>query len=315
MSNASCYAKVAAGVGGIAAAGYMASDSLMAGIKAGLDYLPKPKTPASPPPQAVTIGHHIKHKSFWAALGGAIVGAILATVVIAATFALIAATGGLAVVAIAAIGIAAVVGTAYIGSAVTNFIDKSLSATDGPVATGSHNVFIHGKPAARAGIDTVTCVKHSVPSLIAQGSETVAINKMPAVRIGDKTACDGTIQQGVSDVFIGSGQATVVEITPDEFPLWQRAILFAVDYLIPPTGLLVKGSIKGGIKLAAKSIAKNGVMKSIIGGAKALGRGAIKQLKNIGGALKTAALGACIAFSKLKNKAALIRGISGFSGL
>ncbi|MEI7252153.1 AHH domain-containing protein, partial [Pectobacterium versatile] len=84
------------------------------------------------------------------------------------------------------------------------------------------------------------CTKHSGPQLIAQGSETVFVNGHPAARIGDKTVCGATIKDGASTVFFGSGQATVLEIQ-DEFSGWQKALLIAVEFLVPPTRGLFRG--------------------------------------------------------------------------
>ncbi|MBQ4778855.1 PAAR domain-containing protein, partial [Pectobacterium versatile] len=96
------------------------------------------------------------------------------------------------------------------------------------------NVSVEGSPVSRAEVDVVLCNKHSGPQLIAQGSETVFVNGHPAARIGDKTVCGATIKDGASTVFFGSGQATVLEIQ-DEFSGWQKALLIAVEFLVPPT--------------------------------------------------------------------------------
>ncbi|CDH24340.1 PAAR domain-containing protein [Xenorhabdus bovienii] len=124
---------------------------------------------------------------------------------------MVAGTGGLgALVLGAALGAA---GTYALGdlissasSAVTNMINSCCSP-DGMLDSGSSNVLIEGKPAARATVDVAKCSKHPpTPPLIAQGSETVFINGQPAARVDDKLVCGATIKGGVSTVFIGSGR-------------------------------------------------------------------------------------------------------------
>ena len=60
-------------------------------------------------------------------------------------------------------------------------------AHTGPITSGSFNVLIGGKPAARKG-DPITCSAHGVASII-EGSSSVFINGIPAARMGDKTSC------------------------------------------------------------------------------------------------------------------------------
>lgn len=62
-----------------------------------------------------------------------------------------------------------------------------LAAHGGIIATGSFNVLIGGRPAARVG-DTVACPFHGT-GVISKGSFTVLINGMPAARLGDITGC------------------------------------------------------------------------------------------------------------------------------
>lgn len=62
-----------------------------------------------------------------------------------------------------------------------------LAAHGGTIATGSTNVLIGGRPAARVG-DTVICAIHG-PGVVTMGSFSVLINGMPAVRLGDITGC------------------------------------------------------------------------------------------------------------------------------
>ena len=77
------------------------------------------------------------------------------------------------------------------------------------IATGSGDVTINGKPAARVG-DTSEphkkpsgdeCVVHVAP--IAAGSSTVMINGRPAARVGDPLLDCTVIAAGSPDVIIG----------------------------------------------------------------------------------------------------------------
>ncbi|MCL6318242.1 type IV secretion protein Rhs [Pectobacterium atrosepticum] len=182
----------------------------------------------------------IKHSSFLGALLGAVAGALVAAAVAAVAVALVGVTGGLA---IALVGGLAVLGAGSLISAVSGRVSAmvdSASPPAGAVADGSPNVSVEGNPVSRAEVDAVACTKHSGPQLIAQGSETVFVNGHPAARIGDKTVCGATIKEGASTVFFGSGQATVLEIQ-DEFSGWQKALLIAVEFLVPPTRGLFRG--------------------------------------------------------------------------
>lgn len=79
----------------------------------------------------------------------------------------------------------------------------------GPVVSGSNNVFINGKPAARVmdlGVAVPCCSSNTYA--IVKGSSTVFINNQPAARIGDMTLHCGIypgqlITNGSPNVFIG----------------------------------------------------------------------------------------------------------------
>ena len=66
----------------------------------------------------------------------------------------------------------------------------------GTVASGSGDVMVEGKQAARAG-DAAGCA-----GPIIEGSPDVFINGKPAAVQGDKTGCGGSIVSGASGVFI-----------------------------------------------------------------------------------------------------------------
>ncbi|WP_238591655.1 MULTISPECIES: PAAR domain-containing protein [Photorhabdus] len=225
--------------------------------------------PGAPGPAAAREGDPIKHASFLGALAGAITGALISAAVFAVAAAVVVGTGGLATVAVLALGTA---GTLALGnvisaasSAVTKMVD-SLGPPSGVLLTGSPNVFIEGKAAARATVDTAGCNKHPAPPLIAQGSETVFINGAPAARTDDKLACGATIKAGAKTVFIGSGQGTYLAIA-EEFSAWERALLMAVEFLAPPS----RGAIKGLGKLFTQT-GRQAVLNGAKAGARHVGK-------------------------------------------
>ena len=83
--------------------------------------------------------------------------------------------------------------------------------TIGPIVTGSANVFINGKAAARLddlGVHAACCGPNNFS--IARGSPTVYVNGKPLARAQDKTKhCGGTgpIVAGSTDVLIDDGAA------------------------------------------------------------------------------------------------------------
>ncbi len=77
----------------------------------------------------------------------------------------------------------------------------------GTISTGSTNVLINGRPAARA-TDVHTCALPPLagphpPNAIVQGSGTVLINGKAAARQMDTTGCGAMITAGSVDVVIG----------------------------------------------------------------------------------------------------------------
>ncbi|EPD6619746.1 PAAR domain-containing protein, partial [Salmonella enterica subsp. enterica] len=281
-------------------------------------YKPSPDIPELTEGQAAArVGDGIKHKSFWAALAGAVVGALIAAAAFAVAtmffggpFMLVAglvAAGSMATSYIASKtghpGVAAAAGKVAsasadvmllgmgdvvekASSAVTNFVDD-MGSMDGAIITGVTGVIIEGKPAARAGVklkdpdepappagpddnlaedvalsfssakdDTVQCGDHPLkPPRIAEGSDSVFINGQPAARKGDKTECGAQIKQGASTVFIGVGTAQYLNVA-EEFSWWQRAILIAVEFLVPPGRGFLKGLGKLFTRLGRRALLK-----------------------------------------------------------
>ena len=82
-------------------------------------------------------------------------------------------------------------------SPVAVFADDSANPCPaGTVTSGSGDVMVEGKQAARAG-DDAGCA-----GPIIEGSPDVFINGKPAAVQGDKTGCGGSIVSGASGVFI-----------------------------------------------------------------------------------------------------------------
>ncbi|MDX7989458.1 type IV secretion protein Rhs, partial [Xenorhabdus sp. 12] len=95
----------------------------------------------------------------------------------------------------------------------------SSQSPTGTIETGSPNVFINNKAAAIATRSQVACSKENGIRQMAQGSDSVLINGLPASRVGDKTTCDAAVMTGSPNVTIGGGTKTTKKITP-EIPEW-----------------------------------------------------------------------------------------------
>ena len=81
------------------------------------------------------------------------------------------------------------------------------TAHPGVIASGSPDVFINKRPAARMQ-DKHTCALPPTagphpPSMIVTGSSSVFINGQPAARQSDKSGCGAAITVGSVDVQIG----------------------------------------------------------------------------------------------------------------
>lgn len=136
-----------------------------------------------------TVGHPIAHTSGWS-LGAMVLGAVAAV----AVGALIVATGGAALVAVAAAAAVGGIGFGFASAA------GQYGENKGTIRTGSPNVFFRGKAVARV-TDVVDCSEHA-ESKVAEGAERVFANNWPIARIGHKTTCDGTINDGVASIAI-----------------------------------------------------------------------------------------------------------------
>ncbi len=166
--------------------------------------------------EAARIGDQIGHTCAMSGLlTGLVVGLIVAVVVVAAVAATIA-TAGAAAVLIGGV-IAGVAGAGLAGMNIGATID---SDPKGPISSGSPNTFLGTgmRAAARAIVDTVACMDHSL-MLIAQGSIDVFINNQPAARRTDGTVCSALIREGQPDVFFGGPTGTYLDMEA-EVPGW-----------------------------------------------------------------------------------------------
>lgn len=170
-------------------------------------------------PHPATIDHPIAHSSSWLGfLGGVLLGV----------------AAGLFVVATFGTGAAVLIGAAAVGGAVSGFAIPTLAGAlsqfgsgAGKIITGSPDVYIGGRAAARM-TDTAACAKDAPPPQpIIEGSETIFINRLPLARKGHKLLCGAVIDDGVPSVFVD--KTTVACATPaSEIPVWMRV---AVDWI------------------------------------------------------------------------------------
>jgi uncharacterized Zn-binding protein involved in type VI secretion len=230
---------------------------------------------------AARVDDPIEHSS---ALGGLLAGLAIGAGAVLVGIAVVG-TGGLGAVALAAmVGAGAATG-AGIGQLIGSL---SFACHDaGKILTGSPNVHVNGKEAARAHVDTAHCDQHSsAPQILAQGSDTVHINGMPAARVGDRTVCDGKISAGSSNVHIGGGTETTDDIDPEVPVLLERAIMglgLASAFVLASPVIVIAGLV-GGIA---------GGLGGNWAGGKLFGEGSDGQkLMAFGGALLGGGLGA-----------------------
>jgi uncharacterized Zn-binding protein involved in type VI secretion len=187
--------------------------------------------------RAARRGDHIGHTS---ALGGLITGAAVGGVVgvlgVAAGAALAAGVGILAVFT-APVSIPLLIGGALVGAAAGAGIGEFVGSLSfissitgngfsGEIASGSPDVYINSREAARVAIDTAPCVKDPpVVALIAIGSSNVFINDHRAARRDDKVSCGAIIKEGSENVYIGGEQEKVMDVEED-VPGWVHALVF-----------------------------------------------------------------------------------------
>ncbi|QHG65307.1 PAAR domain-containing protein [Pseudomonas putida] len=230
---------------------------------------------------AARLGDPIEHSS---ALGGLLAGLAIGAGAVLIGIAVVG-TGGFGAVALAAmVGAGAATG-AGIGQLIGSLSFACSEA--GQIRSGSSNVSINGKSAARAHLDNAECSKHpGGPRILAQGSDTVYINGQPAARVGDRTVCDGKVSSGSPDVFIGGGTETTDAIDPEVPVILERAVmaLGIASALVFASPILVFAGLVGGVA---------GGMAGHWAGGELFGEGSDGQkLLAFGGALLGGGLGA-----------------------
>ncbi|EOS92585.1 YD repeat-containing protein [Erwinia tracheiphila PSU-1] len=187
-----------------------------------------------PGPGAARVDDQVKHKSFLAALAGAVVGAALTIatgIVVVAAFSLAfpasLLVGGLALVA--AFKAAPLIDK--LSEGVTNFVDGLFTSPDGAIITGSPNVVINKKKAARAGVTLPTEpveVSESAPTdfqgiaaALGEGNYADAASHLPGALaegvsnapgwINDAANWADNVTQKNKDTILGRNDASVME--------------------------------------------------------------------------------------------------------
>ncbi len=188
------------------------------------------------------------------------------------------ATGGADLAVLAAVGgaVALTGGGALAGMK----IGATYGHATGDITTGSPNVHVNARNAARTLADVAVCDEHDAPQKIATGSTSVFINGMPAARLGDLTICDARITSASSNVFIGGGTGSYANISP-EVP--QLAVDIAASMAIAGTALALGAG--GAAAFASAGWAGVGVFGLQSAGGIAGGAALGAAGKSIGGAL------------------------------
>ncbi|MBK4217701.1 PAAR/RHS domain-containing protein [Paracoccus caeni] len=143
-----------------------------------------------------TVGHPIAHAETGWSLGAMVLGAVAAVAVAA----LVVATAGAASVLVVAFVAGASAG--LVGGIGFGFASAAgqYGSNKGVIKKGSANVKFNNKSVARVS-DLVDCDDHA-ESFVAEGAETVFANNLPIARIGHKTTCNGTINDGLTNIAI-----------------------------------------------------------------------------------------------------------------
>lgn len=190
-------------------------DELMAG---GLEAVGMHRVGAGGP-NAATIGHQVAHTyGFGGFLANLAIGALAAL----AVGALIVATGGVAAVAL--IGAAAAGGFAagFLGGPLQSALSQ-MGAKSGPIITGSRNTYINKKKVARM-TDLVQCSKESKPVPLIEGCGNVWVNNLPMVRVGHKTSCGATVDEGSPNVHLNDKVTASCGVPAPDVPLWASVL-------------------------------------------------------------------------------------------
>jgi len=195
------------------------------------------------------IGHMVEH-SF--AMFGALLGLAVGALAFGALAALTIATGGLAGALL--IGAAAAGGASLGGTIGKRYGQKAKKPTGPIIVPCSIDVLYEGKPAAHTTSGVMcsgmpgTPVPHPA-MLVAEGSATVLINGMMAVRKDSKTTCGASVGEGCGSIIIGGQTAVHPGLTVEpEFPAWLDTTINVLG-LIGIIGVFTIGFIPGLIAL------------------------------------------------------------------
>jgi RHS repeat-associated protein len=193
------------------------------------------------------IAHTNAHARFWAKFAGGLIGGIAVGFAVGVAAAAVVSTGGLAGPLVAgAVVVGARMAGGYLGASLGEsiadaLVPETLTVT-GMITSGSSDVFIDSKAigAARASpdlpMDTVSCSKDSPQILLAEGAETVFINRGVASRKDDQTECGAKVSEGSPSVFIGGPTARVREVA-DEVPLISKVLVTIFNVVMIYRGL------------------------------------------------------------------------------
>lgn len=207
----------------------------------------------------------IEHSS---ALAGLVAGLVVGAVVGAA----IVFSGG---AALGPILVAACTG-ASLGGTIGEFAGSFITSEAGHICSGAESVLIGGQKAARAIADTVDC---DAGQHIAQGSETVFIERFPAARKSDKTTCGGTIANGSPNVIFGSGRADYMTVGR-EVPLWLELGVIALGLVGPIAEIrIILKARAAASALKSAAVVRGGVGPVRLGQA---GEAAVRAVEDIG---------------------------------
>ena len=93
------------------------------------------------------------------------------------------------------------------------------------VKDGTHTA--GNAPGVARATDPVACRWHGGNQRIAEGSDSVLVNGLPAARIGDRTTCGAEIATGSADIEIGGGKHQMLPVD-SEVPLAAELIVGAL---------------------------------------------------------------------------------------
>ncbi|HEY6330929.1 MAG TPA: RHS repeat-associated core domain-containing protein [Blastocatellia bacterium] len=184
-------------------------------------------------------------------LAGMVIGAVLVATLAAGTVA----SGGLLAAAIVG---GAVAGGGLAGEQIAHGLSTILHisglVTGNILLPTSSNVYVGHLSSARAKIDGGPCnglfATNHFPmpmALIAQGSDSVNINYLPAARVGDKLVCAADIQKGENTVIIGGGTKTVLPIFDLEAIMHNVLVVVGLVSAVLGLGALAVGVLTGAI--------------------------------------------------------------------